>query len=224
MSVADYFSQLVGVEKVITTPISVILVAILVIWINKERLSQKYGLTKGNFPRKTYLYFIPLIITVSVNFWGGVSIQYTVLESVLYVISMLCVGCIEEVIFRGFLFKVLSKENLNVAIIVSSLTFGFGHIINLLSGADLALTLLQVAYATTAGFAFTIIFHKSGSLLPCIVTHSVMNATSVFACKAGLTMDVITAIALIVVFVGYAVWIIKANDKKVKEISSENKE
>jgi hypothetical protein len=38
---------------------------------------------------------------------------------------------IEEVIFRGFLFKALQKDKLSVAIIVSSVTFGFGHIVNL---------------------------------------------------------------------------------------------
>lgn len=214
MSMADYFSQFVGIEKVFTTPISLTLVTVLLIWINREKLSEKYGLTKGNFPQKAYLYFIPLIVTVSINFWGGVRIQYTILETVLYVISMLCVGGIEEIIFRGFLFKVLSRENLTAAIIVSSLTFGFGHIINLLSGADLISTLLQIAYATAAGFLFTIIFHKSGSLLPCIITHSVMNATSVFACDMGLIMEIITASVLIVVFIGYAFWILKIEKRK----------
>ncbi len=218
MSMADNFSRIVKIEKVFTMPVSIALVAILLIWIHKEKLSKKYGLIKGEFPQKSYLYFVPLIITVSVNFWGGVCVNYTVLETVLYIISMLAVGCIEEIIFRGFLFKFLSKENLTVAIIVSSLTFGFGHVINLLNGANLISTLLQIAYATSAGFLFTIIFYKSNSLLPCIITHSVMNATSVFACNTGLTMEIITAVSLIIVCLCYALWILKTqnanNDKK----------
>ena len=218
MSMADYFSYLVGIEKVFTMPLSITLVIILLIWINKEKVSSRYGLTKGCFPQKAYLYFIPLIVTVSVNFWGGVRIQYTILETVLYVISMLSVGIIEEIIFRGFLFKALSKDNVKVAIIVSSLTFGFGHIINLVSGAELLPTLLQIAYATAAGFSFTIIFYKSGSLLPCIIAHSVMNATSVFACNMGVIMDIITAVVLIVIFMGYALWILKMENTNKKQM------
>ena len=218
MSMADYFSYLVGIEKVFTMPLSITLVTILLIWINKEKVSSRYGLTKGCFTQKAYLYFIPLIVTVSVNFWGGVRIQYTFLETVLYVISMLSVGIIEEIIFRGFLFKALSKDNVKVAIIVSSLTFGFGHIINLVSGAELLPTLLQIAYATAAGFSFTIIFYKSGSLLPCIIAHSVMNATSVFACNMGVIMDIITAVVLIVIFMGYALWILKMENTNKKQM------
>lgn len=218
MSMADYFSYLVGIEKVFTMPLSITLVTILLIWINKEKVSSRYGLTKGCFTQKAYLYFIPLIVTVSVNFWGGVRIQYTFLETVLYVISMLSVGIIEEIIFRGFLFKALSKDNVKVAIIVSSLTFGFGHIINLVSGAELLPTLLQIAYATAAGFSFTIIFYKSGSLLPCIIAHSVMNATSVFACNMGVIMDIITAVVFIVIFMGYALWILKMENTNKKQM------
>lgn len=218
MSMADYFSYLVGIEKVFTMPLSITLVTILLIWINKGKASSRYGLTKGCFPQKAYLYFIPLIVTVSVNFWGGVRIQYTILETVLYVISMLSVGIIEEIIFRGFLFKALSKDNVKVAIIVSSLTFGFGHIINLVSGAEFLPTLLQIAYATAAGFSFTIIFYKSGSLLPCIIAHSVMNATSVFACNMGVIMDIIMAVVLIVIFMGYALWILKMENTNKKQM------
>lgn len=210
MSLADYFSTCIGIEKVITTPIVVCLAIFLWLWIKKAGLSSKYGLIQSAFPPKIYLYFIPLLVTVSVNFWGGVRLQYTALETVLYILSMLGVGVVEEIIFRGFLFQVLSKENITVAIIVSSLTFGFGHIINLLSGAELLSTFLQIGYATAAGFLFTVIFYKSGSLLPCIITHSVMNATSVFACDTDLAMEIITAIALIVVNLAYALWIIKA--------------
>lgn len=214
MSLADNFSSLVGVEKAFTAPISVFLTLFLWVWIKKMNLSEKYGLIKGNFPQKAYLWFLPLAFIVSVNFWAGATLRYTLLESVLYVISMLCVGFLEEIIFRGFLFQVLRKDSLTVAFIVGSLTFGFGHIINLLSGAEIVETLLQIAYATAAGFLFSVIFYKSGSLLPCIITHSAINATSAFSGKATPILEVITAIALTVVSVVYAVWILRFSDTK----------
>ena len=52
--------------------------------------------------------------------------------------------------------------------------------INLLGGAPLIPTLLQICYAVAIGYLFVIVFPKTGSLIPCIVTHSLMNALSVF--------------------------------------------
>lgn len=56
---------------------------------------------------KKYLHFIPLVIIASINLFWGVQLNLTVIESVLYVVSMLCVGFLEEVIFRGFLFTII---------------------------------------------------------------------------------------------------------------------
>ena len=125
----------------------------------------------------------------------------------MFVISMFCVGFLEEIIFRGFLFKALSKENVTSAIIISSVTFGIGHIINLFGGAELISTLLQICYAIAIGFLFTIIFHKSGSLWPCIVAHSLTNALSAFSCDASLGWEIAIAIVLILLPIGYALWI-----------------
>ena len=43
---------------------------------------------------------------------------------------MLCVGFMEEVIFRGLLFKAIAKDNAKMAIVISSVTFGLGHVLN----------------------------------------------------------------------------------------------
>jgi len=97
---------------------------------------------------------------------------------------------------------------------VSSLTFGIGHLVNLIngSGADLLASLLQVVYAVAAGFLFTILFYRTGSLRACIITHGVLNALSVFANEAAQTtqMEVFSAAALTVISLAYAVYIIKS--------------
>ena len=38
-----------------------------------------------------------------------------------------------------------------------------------------------MGYAIAIGFAFVMIFYKSGSLVPCIVTHAIVNMTSKFS-------------------------------------------
>ena len=62
---------------------------------------------------------------------------------------MLCVGFLEEVIFRGLLFQAIAKDNIKSAVIISSVTFGIGHIINLFngSGMDLVNNLCQIVFA-----------------------------------------------------------------------------
>lgn len=136
--------------------------------------------------------------------------KLSVLETVLYILSMLCVGFIEEIIFRGFLFKALYNDNVKLAIVISSVTFGIGHIVNLLNGKDLIPTLLQVCYAIAIGFLFTIIFYKGKSLLPCIIAHSFVNSSSVFAVEnSSMKFHIISSAVLCIISLSYALWILK---------------
>lgn len=186
-------------------------VALLALIISLKRVSY-YGLTKVT-NLKGYLYFIPLLLIVSVNLWNGFNINNTSSEIVFYILTMLNVGFIEEVIFRGFLFKMMEKDNVKSAIIVSSITFGIGHIVNLLNGANFVPTLMQMCYAIALGYLFVIIFYKSKTLIPCIVAHSLINSFSIFNVESKLSMQIIASIFLIVVPLLYAFYI----NKTIKE-------
>ena len=135
------------------------------------------------------------------------------IECLLYIISMLSVGFLEEMIFRGFLFCAMTKDNIKVAIIVSSITFGIGHIINLLNGSntDFILNLLQVIYAMAAGFMFVMIFYKSKSLLACIITHGLFNALSVFMndINVSFEMHLLSCVFMVIVSSFYAIYLYK---------------
>lgn len=213
-SVADGLSADLGIEKVVTAPLCILMTALLLLWIRKNGLTVKYGLRTAKISAKKYLYFLPLAVLASTNLWGGFALRFSPLETVLYVISMIGVGILEELIFRGFLFKALCADNIRSAIAISSITFGIGHIINLLNGADFFPTLLQICYATAAGFLFTIIFHKSGSLLPCIITHCTINSLSAFGAERSAALDVVTAVTLTVFSLLYALWILRSDKKK----------
>lgn len=194
-------------SAIINTVFSIVLLMLI---INLKQVSY-YGLTKLT-NLKRYLYFIPLLLIVSVNLWNGFNINNTLSEIVFHIITMLNVGFIEEIIFRGFLFKMMAKDNVKSAIIVSSITFGIGHIINLLNGAELVPTLMQICYAMAIGYLFVIIFYKSKSLIPCIITHSLTNSLSIFNVENKLLMY-ITPIFLVVVSLSYAIYI----NKTIKE-------
>ena len=121
-SIADNLSRSIGIEKILTAPLSVLFVAVLYVWIHKNGLLKKYGLCAFDGKAKDYFYFIPLFVIGSCNLWNGVQLNCSPMETALYVLSMLCVGFIEELIFRGFLFKAMAKDGIKSAIIVSSIT------------------------------------------------------------------------------------------------------
>ena len=170
-----------------------------------------YGLTSVKNAEK-YLYFIPLVFIATVNLWNGININNSTSEIIFHILTMINIGFIEEIIFRGFLFKMMAKQNVRLAIHISAITFGVGHIVNLLNGADLVPTLMQVCYAISIGYLFVIIFHKSKSLVPCIITHSVTNALSVFNVDNSLSLY-IAPVFLIILPILYAIYI----SKRVKD-------
>lgn len=213
ISIADSVSSSLGVEKSVTAIATVLLSLWLFLWIKKEGLTEKYGLCKSQIPSGKMLFYLPLVIIVSVNLIFGVKMNLSPLETFLYIISMLCVGFIEEVIFRGFLFKAMAKDNIKSAIVVSSVTFGIGHIVNLIngSGADTLSTVLQVVYAIAIGFLFTVMFYRTKSLIACIVTHSLVNSLSVFSDESTMTVgkELFSAGILVVVPVLYTIYVWK---------------
>lgn len=211
-SLADGFSEKLGIAKIITAPLGIVLSILLLIWLYRHDLARASGLRAFRGSGCTYLWFIPLVVISSCNLWLGVGMQHTVLETALYMLSMLCVGFLEEVIFRGFLYRAMRDEGTRCAILISGVTFGIGHIVNLLNGAEFLPTLMQIFYATAIGVLFTVIYHKSGSLVPCIISHCAVNMLSVFAVERGYTAELAVAAALTVVPLLYALWIWKRAD------------
>ena len=216
MILADDASFRLYSKKLITAPVSLLIVAFLTVWLMENRLVAEYGLKKPGSDHKKYLFYVPLAVIASANLWWGVEMNMSGWETALYIVSMLCVGFIEELLFRGFLFKAMCRDNVKWAIVVSSLTFGFGHIVNLMNGAELIPTLLQIVYAVAIGFLFTVIFYRSGSLVVCMASHGIFNALSAFAVTPAAPGQIVTTIILTVISVSYGLWILgmTAEDSK----------
>ena len=167
--------------------------------------SAYYGFTKVQ-NLKQYLFFIPLVLIISVNLWNGFNTNHPTSEIVFHILTMINIGFIEELIFRGFLFRMMEKSSLNSAIIVSAITFGMGHIVNLLNGEELIPTLMQICYASAIGYLFVIIFHKSKSLVPCIITHCLVNSLSIFNVENTLSLY-IAPVFLTIIPLAYGIYI-----------------
>ena len=220
-SAGDNISAITGIPKIVTLPILTALSAVLFFFVKRNGLTEKYGLCKPHVFSAKMLFYFPLVILLTANLWYGVVLNKSPLEVLLYILSMFWVGFLEEMIFRGFLFKAMAENGVKSAIIVSSITFGFGHIVNLIngSGAELLPNILQITYAMATGFAFVMIYYKTKSLLPCIITHSVFNGLSAFSNEAVMTTQrqIISGLLITIIAGGYALYIavfVKEKDTK----------
>lgn len=182
----------------------IVISALMFLFVRKHDLSEKYGLAGWAKNSRAMLWFIPLWILASGNLWGGILPDYQGAGLLFAAVSMALVGFAEELIFRGFLFKAMLKDgNVKAAIIVSSVTFGLGHIVNLLTGHALFETLMQMLLAVAIGFIFTFAFYKSGSLLPCILAHSLIDVLSVFTPDRMDVLDWVYAAVIVILAVAY---------------------
>lgn len=161
------------------------LVAISAVMLSVIRLlgiEKELGMTRWLQNGKKLLWLLPMWVLSTGNLWGGVGLRYDAVTTVMAVLSFLLVGVAEEIVFRGFLFNGMRRTgSLTVAVVVSAITFGMGHIVNLLTGHATMETLVQVLFAIAWGFLFTFAYLKSGSLLPCIAIHGLIDVFSVFA-------------------------------------------
>ncbi len=203
----SYCMKNFGYTSYISAIINTLLFILVIIFMVILKRVKYYGITKVSNIKKL-IFFIPLLLIASVNLWNGININNTNSEIIFYILTMINIGFLEEIIFRGFLFKMMAKDNIKSAIIVSSLTFGIGHIVNLLNGADLIPTLLQICYAVALGYLFVTILIKSKSLIPCIITHILINALTIFNID-NTNMMYISSIFLIVISISYSFYLNK---------------
>lgn len=217
------------VPQLLAPVVCIIVLAIVsTVWILRNGLAETFGLCafKGNI--KSFLWFLPLIAMSCTNLKNGVALSASLSVTLLMAVNQAVAGYVEEIIFRGFLFRGMAKDNLRSAIIVSAVTFGAGHIVNLANTADTLGVLLQVCYAIVIGFLYTIIVYKGGSLWPCIASHMFVNGSSVFAAEHGpfnalvasvfgqtspISAQLCSAVLIMIVSSGYALWL--WNQKKL---------
>ena len=206
-SLANPLNQRIGIGYSASAAFCIVQTIILFAFLRKNKLEKRYGLCGSPVPARRFLYYVPLVILASGNLWNGVAFRYAWPETVCRIVCMLCVGFLEEMIFRGLLFTAIAKDNLKSAVIISSVTFGIGHIINLFngSGMDWVNNLCQIVFAVAVGFLLVTIFYRGGSLLPCILIHSAINILSTFAEDTNLTagMHLLHIGILIAVTVAY---------------------
>lgn len=200
---------------------AIIILALLFWGMVKGKDFERLGFTSHTpLPRRKVLFLFPLFIIATANLWHGAVLRYEPVDTVWYIISMLCIGFIEEILFRGYLLRLLLKRSTRLAILISSLTFALGHIVNLANGAELVPTLLQLVYALAIGLMLSVFVVKTGHLLPCCLFHGVFNALAAFSNEAAQTVGYQIAVCVVISLLsaGYAAYLWR---RKLPELTAE---
>lgn len=207
-SLANTLNEVVGTAYSASAVFCILQAVILFVFIWKNGLMERYGLCRSLVGARRFLYYVPLVLLAAGNLWNGAVMNETAAGTVCRIVCMLCVGFIEELIFRGILFRAIAEEHIKRAVIISSVTFGAGHLVNLVNGSGMEWieNLCQVVFAVVVGFLFVTLFYRGGSLLPCVLTHSMINSLAAFANDNGVTAGqrVIQCLVMTVAAAAYA--------------------
>lgn len=174
-SIMMNLSKEVGISNLCEALFNTVMSVIVLIFVFKNGLAEHFGLCAPKLPARTVLFYVPMYLVAVRTVFFGFGTENTAAETALYILLMLNAGFLEEVIFRGFLYKGIGKSNEKRAVIISALTFAIGHIVNLLNGKEFLDTIIQIVFAAAVGFMLVFIFKTTGSIIHCIVFHQLNN-------------------------------------------------
>lgn len=134
------------------------------------------------------LYLLPCLLVAVNNFpffafitGKSVFVSVGATDVILFFLYCSAVGIFEECVFRGILFPVLlerfpkNKKGLLYGFVLSSIIFGLFHLFNLLGGAGLGETLLQVCYSALIGGLCAFALIKTKNILCLAAIHALYN-------------------------------------------------
>jgi membrane protease YdiL (CAAX protease family) len=210
VNIGDLISEKIGIANSATSVILIAFSAFLLWYVKRNDWAIFYGLRwpKKADVQKTWFY-IPLGIIAVLQYAKGLNSALDFRDIAIIVILMIGVGFIEELLFRGFLFQgILKTGKLTNAIIISGLTFGIGHIVNLMRGYSLADQGLQIVIAIVLGITLALLVSVTDSILPGVVFHALLNISGSLT-NSNLTIELYIVVFSIVLCVAYAVYLKK---------------
>jgi membrane protease YdiL (CAAX protease family) len=173
------FNQIIG---------SYIVVALIIIISAFIKKFNYLGFRAGNL-LKGLLYGLPIILG---NIYTFILSYFNIRNSKLitpwayriisFIFQMLSIGLLEEILCRGIILNILRNKLKNrkngtlLAIIISSLIFGFAHLMNLINRPELLWGIIsQIFYSIIIGICYAIIYIKFNNIIVVIILHSLFN-------------------------------------------------
>ena len=139
ITIGDALSETTGTGSyAIPSVLLIILSFILLRYLIKTKRFLVYGMKwASKADSRKAIFYAPLILIAATQYLAGLDISLSRTEILLICVFMIGVGFIEELLFRGFLYQgIVEKSGINRAALISGITFGLGHIVNLFRGTS----------------------------------------------------------------------------------------
>ena len=172
---------------------------------------------------KSLLFALPPFLVVVNNMpilsmiWGD---AYLVHKAPAYLIwfaaECLAIGLFEELAFRGVIFLMFAekrhttRKGLFWSLILTSAVFGGVHLVNVLMGAGIGATILQIGYSFLIGAMCSVVLLKTRNIWICVALHAIYDfcGTLMPTLGAGTWWDTPTVVFTAVLAVATAVYLV----------------
>ncbi|MDF2821166.1 MAG: Abortive infection protein [Clostridiales bacterium] len=216
VNIGNALSEQIGVDQV-TGVLLIVLSFVLVVYLKRANQLNSFGvkgITKLDL-RKT-LFYAPLVILAFLQLLAGINTALSMEEIATFCLLMIGVGFLEELIFRGMLFQgIYAKSGVNRAVLISGITFGIGHIVNLLNGYSIEEQLGQIIVAIAIGIVLALIVAITKSIVPGALFHIVFNISGSIM-KEKSDIETYILIAILCISAIYALYLFRILKKENK--------
>lgn len=163
---------------------------------------------------KRTLYYLPLAVLVGLSFLGEIDASLSITDILIAVLLMINVGYVEEMLFRGYLLEAIEKgKGKKRAIIISGITFGIGHIVNILRGYDASELAVQIAGAVAIGLVLALLVVLTRNLIPGILFHILFNIGGTITVQES-SSEVVLLLLIIGICAAYLLYLLRYLNKQ----------
>lgn len=218
VNIGDALSEQFNADHHMATGVLVlVLSAVLVLYLKKSNRLEAQGfrrMTKTNV--RNALFYCPLILLAVIQLSAGIDRTISLSQFGIICLLMVGTGFVEELIFRGLLFQgIKEKSGVNKAVIISGVTFGMGHIVNLLRGYGYAESVGQIIVAIAVGIVLALLVGVTKNIVPGILFHIIFNISGAVS-NLGTGLQTILLIVILVISVLYAIYLFKVMQRQEK--------
>ncbi|MFK5689366.1 lysostaphin resistance A-like protein [Ornithinimicrobium sp. LYQ92] len=210
IGVGDTLSLSIGRENSATAVVVLALSVGLVLYLGATSRLREYGVrAPRSADYRTCLFYLPLLVIACLQYAKGLDGDLDAVAIALVILLMVGVGFAEELIFRGFLYRAIAhRSGVRRAVVISGVTFGLGHVVNLARGYTGLDQILQVVVAIAVGIVLALLVAVTGSIMPGVVFHVLFNISGSLTADDR-TTEVYVAAAVLAICAAYSVHLVR---------------
>lgn len=208
VNIGDAGSEAIGITNLATAFLVVAYSLVLLGYLRSGNQTRYYGLRRPEPETlRLSLYYAPLLVITFLQYSKGINPELTAQSIAIVSALMIGVGLLEELLFRGLLFRAIAtKKTVIRAVYICGITFGLGHIVNLLRGYAPADQLIQLVAAIVIGITLGYCVAITRSIVPGVLFHILFNVTGSLTTHDA-RWDTLLVAVMVVALVPYIVYL-----------------